>query len=93
MVAATPAVLKGVLGGIQIKGHRVIAEFFGDRLGMPGDALVPTMLAAAAGGVIQAAQTHWYFVGGDLSTAMSDGLDVLERGIGTDPRTWSNGNG
>jgi TetR/AcrR family transcriptional regulator, regulator of mycofactocin system len=93
VVAATPAVLKGVLGGIQLKGQRVIAEFFGTRLGAPSDALVPTMLAAAAGGVIQAAQTQWYFRGGDLATAISEGLDVLERGIGTDPTTWSSGNG
>jgi len=49
---------------------------------------VPTMLAAAAGGVIQAAQTRWYFQGGDLPTALSDALDVLERGVGTDPRMW-----
>ena len=84
VVAATPAVLRGVLGGIQLKGHRVIAEFFGARLGVPSDALVPTMLAAAAGGVIQAAQTQWYFHGGDLATAISDGLDVLESGIGTE---------
>ena len=92
VVAATPGVLKGVLGGIQLKGHLAIAEFFGDRFGLPSDALVPTMLAAAAGGVIQAAQTHWYFHGGDLATAISEGLDVLERGIGTDPTTWSVGN-
>jgi AcrR family transcriptional regulator len=92
VIAASPSVLKGVLGGIQLKGHRVIAEFFGVRLGMPSDALVPTMLSAAAGGVIQAAQTHWYFRDGDLATAISEGLDVLERGIGTDPTTWSAGN-
>jgi hypothetical protein len=69
----------------------VIAEFFGARLGLPSDALVPTMLAAAAGGVIQAAQTQWYFRGGDLATAISEGVDVLERGIGTDPTAWSAG--
>jgi hypothetical protein len=80
---------KGVLGGIQLKGHVAIAEFFGDRLGLPADDLVPTMVAAAAGGVIQAAQTRWYFRGGDLARAMSEGFDVLERGIGTDPETWS----
>jgi AcrR family transcriptional regulator len=88
VVAATPSVLKGVLGGIQLKAQRVIAEFFGARLGLPSDALVPTMLAAAAGGVIQAAQTQWYFHGGDLPTSFSDGLEVLERGLGTDPHTW-----
>jgi TetR/AcrR family transcriptional regulator, regulator of mycofactocin system len=83
--------LKGVLGGIQLKGHRVMAEFFGARLGVPSDALVPTMLAAAVGGVIQAAQTQWYLRGGDLASAISDGLEVLERGIGGDPTTWSAG--
>jgi AcrR family transcriptional regulator len=93
VIAATPNVLRGVLGGIQLKGHRVIAEFFGARLGLPSDALVPTMLAAAVGGVIQAAQTQWYFQGGDLATAISDGLGVLESGIGGDPRTWSGGDG
>jgi TetR/AcrR family transcriptional regulator, regulator of mycofactocin system len=89
VVAATPHVLRSVLGGIQLKSHRVIAEFFSARLGSPSDALVPTMLAAAVGGVIQAAQTQWYLRGGDLATAISDGLEVLERGIGADPGTWS----
>jgi AcrR family transcriptional regulator len=91
VISATPNLLRGVLGGIQLKGHRVIADFFGARLGVPGDALVPTMVAAAAGGVIQAAQTQWYFRGGDLATAISDGLEVLERGIGADAVNWSAG--
>ena len=82
VVAATPRVLPGVVGGIQLKGHRAIAEFLGARLGVPSDALVPTMLAAAAGGVIQAAQTHWFLRGGDLATSIADGLAVLESGIG-----------
>jgi TetR/AcrR family transcriptional regulator, regulator of mycofactocin system len=89
VVAATPSVVRGVLGGIQLKSQRAIAEFFGARMGLPADDLVPTMLAAAAGGVIQAAQTRWYFQGGDMSTAFSDALDVLERGVGTDPSAWS----
>jgi AcrR family transcriptional regulator len=91
VVASTPGVLRGVLGGIQIKAQVVMAEFFADRLGARSDDLVPTMLAAAAGGVIQAAQTKWYFNGGDLAAALSEGLDVLERGVGTDPRAWSHG--
>jgi hypothetical protein len=37
--------------------------------------------------VIQAAQTHWYFRGGDLAAAISSGLEILENGIGTDPPT------
>jgi len=89
VVAANPNVLRGVLGGIQLKRDRVIAEFLGARLGLSSDALIPTMLAAGVGGVIQAAQTQWYVHGGDLATAISDGLKILERGISADPRTWS----
>jgi AcrR family transcriptional regulator len=89
VIAATPNVLRGVVGGIQLKSHRIIAEFFGARFGLPSDALVPVMLAAAVGGVIQAAQTQWFFKGGDLATGISDGLEVLEGGIGADPNAWS----
>lgn len=84
--------MKSVLGGIQLNSQRVIAEFFGSRLALPGDALVPTMLAAAAQGVIQAAQTQWFLHDGDLAMTISECLEVLERGIGTDPKTWSTGN-
>ena len=86
VIQATPAVLNGVLGGIQLKIHRVFAEFFGSRLGVPSDALIPTMLAGAVGGVVQAAQIHWYFNGGELANSMSMGLGVLETGIGPDLR-------
>jgi TetR/AcrR family transcriptional regulator, regulator of mycofactocin system len=89
VVAATPSVLPAVIGGIQLKSLRAIAEFLGSRLGLPSDGLVPTMLAAAVGGVIQAASTQWFIQGGDLATKMAEGLEVLERGIGSDPRTWS----
>jgi AcrR family transcriptional regulator len=89
VIAATPIVLRGVLGGIQLKSNRLIAEFFATRLELSADALVPVMLAAAVGGVMQAAQTHWYLEGGDLAASISDGLAILERGIGTDPKTWS----
>jgi AcrR family transcriptional regulator len=89
VVAATPNALPSVLGGIHLKSHREIAEFLGSRLGLPTDSLVPTMLAAAVGGVIQAASTQWFVQGGDLATSISEGLEVLERGIGSDPRTWS----
>jgi len=89
VIAATPGVLRAVLGGIQMKTQLVLTEFFGSRLDMPSDALVPTMLAAAAGGIIQAAQTQWFLLGGDLTTRLSEGLEVLERGIGSDPKTWS----
>jgi AcrR family transcriptional regulator len=89
VVAATPSVVNAVIGGIQLKSHRVMAEFLGSRLGVAAHDLVPTMLAAAVGGVIQAAQTQWLLNGGDLAASISDGLEVLESGIGSDPRTWS----
>lgn len=89
VVAATPGLVKGILGGIQLKAQPVLVGFFAARLGLPRDDLAPTMLAAAAGGVIQAVQTRWYLEGGDLAAALSEGLEVLERGLGTDPRTWS----
>jgi AcrR family transcriptional regulator len=89
VVAATPGVLNGVIGGIQLKSHRAIAEFLGSRLGVATEDLVPTMLAAAVGGVIQAASTRWFLQGGDLTAKISEGLEVLEQGIGSDPRTWS----
>jgi AcrR family transcriptional regulator len=86
VVASSPSLVRSVLGGITLNTQVAIAEFFATRLGVPSRALAPTMLAAAANGVIQATQTHWYFEGGDLATMMSDSLAVLEHGIGTDPR-------
>ncbi len=91
VIADTPSVLRGVMGAIQLKIHPVIAEFFGARLGLPSDDVVPTMLAAAAIGVIQAAHTRWFVNDGDLATTMSESLAVLERGIGADPKSWSKG--
>ena len=82
VVRATPSVLRSVLGGLQLKRNGVIAEFVAARLGEPNSSLVPTTLAAAVGGVIQAAQTRWLLEGGDLAAAITEGLDVLERGIG-----------
>jgi TetR/AcrR family transcriptional regulator, regulator of mycofactocin system len=89
VVAAAPNLLKGVLGGIQLKSHRMLAEFFADRLRLPIDALVPTVLAAAASGVIQSVQTNWYVEGGDLAAALVESLAVLDRGISTDPGAWA----
>jgi AcrR family transcriptional regulator len=78
VVAATPGVLRTVLGAFTLILTGAIAEFFGSRLNMPSEALIPTMLAAAAGGVIQAANTRWFFCGGNLATIASEGLRVLE---------------
>lgn len=89
VIADNASVMKGVVGAIQLKIHPVIAEHFGSRLGLPSDALVPTMLAAAVMGVVQAAHTQWFIHDGDLAATMSESLAVLERGISTDPRTWA----
>lgn len=89
VIRDTPSVLRAVVGGIQLKRQRMIAEFFASRMGLATNALVPTMLAAAAEGVMQAAQTQWFVQGGrssDLTTTISDSLAVLERTIGSDPR-------
>ena len=59
------------------------------RTSTPG--MSPTMLAAAAGGVIQAAHTQWFVHGGDLAKMIAEGLEVLERGVGSDPSTWAAG--
>ena len=89
VIRSTPSLLKAVIGGIHLKGGRVIAEFMGARLGVPSNALVPAMLAAAAMGVIQATQILWYVEGGDLVSAISSGLAVLEQALASDPSKWS----
>jgi AcrR family transcriptional regulator len=88
VVATNPEVVKSVLGGILVKTQQAIAEFFASRLDTSSDALVPTVLAAATLGVVQAAHTQWYVNGGDLVTRISDGIGVLEQGIGSDPSRW-----
>ncbi|HEX4216768.1 MAG TPA: TetR family transcriptional regulator [Acidimicrobiales bacterium] len=93
VISSTPAVLRGVVGGLHLKTHPIIAGFFATRLDVPADSLVPTMLAAAAVGVIQAATTQWFFRGGDLATTMSESFAVLESGIGTDWVPGSAGSG
>ncbi len=89
VIVGTPSVLRVVIGAIQLKSHRVVAAFVGDRLGVGTDELVPTILAAAVGGVIQATQTRWYFEGGDLAATISHGLRVLEQGVGSDLVPWT----
>jgi len=88
VVATTPSLLRAVIGGIHLKTLRVIAEFFGARLGTSSDDLIPTVLAAATGGVLQAAHTQWFLHGGDLSTKISECLEVLERGVPSVVDDW-----
>jgi AcrR family transcriptional regulator len=81
VVMATPSILRAVVGGIQLKTNRVMVEFFGSRLGLSSDDLVPLTLAAAAGGVIQSTFAYWFVNGGDLAATISEAFKVLEKGI------------
>ena len=49
---------------------------------LPVYAIVPVMRAAAAGQVIEVAWMHWSIDGAPSATVISEGLYVLESGIG-----------
>jgi AcrR family transcriptional regulator len=93
VVAGTPSALRAVLGGCILILDGMLAGFFGSRLKVPADALVPTMLAAAAGGIIKAAETRWLVCGGNLATTTSEGLRVLEEAVSTGLGTRSGSKG
>lgn len=78
LVESSPVLIRAALGGIHLKTNAVIAEFFGLRLEHPPSGLVPTMLAAAAGGVLLAANTRWLLEGGSLEDLINEDLGVLE---------------
>jgi AcrR family transcriptional regulator len=93
VVAATPSVLPTVLGGCILTMNGTMAEFFSSRLGVSANALVPTILAAAAGGVMQAAETRWRLHGGKLAALISQGLSVLEEVVVADLPTRARSKG
>jgi TetR/AcrR family transcriptional regulator, regulator of mycofactocin system len=81
VIANTTNLVRGVIGGIHLKLVPVIADFFAAGTHQSSDALEPVVLAAATLGVIQAVQTRWYLLGGNLVTMLSEALSVLERTI------------
>jgi TetR/AcrR family transcriptional regulator, regulator of mycofactocin system len=83
VIAGTPSVLAGVMGAIQLISNAAIRDFFASRLGVPEDSMAPWIWAAAAGGAIQAAYIRWHLNGGDLTRIISEGLEILERGMAT----------
>ncbi len=83
IVATTPTVLPGVIGGIQLKSHGLIAAYLADHLQLEPDSMIAVTMAAATGGVIQAAHTQWFVHGGHLATRISDGFEALERALET----------
>jgi AcrR family transcriptional regulator len=82
--ASAPALTQSILGCIHLKIQPVIADFLRSRLGLPTDSLAPTMLAAAIGGVVQAAHSHWFQHGGDFGETISAALRALEEGMVSD---------
>lgn len=78
LVMSSSALVRAALGGHELKLYPVMAEFFGVRLGVPAEDLVPVMLAAAAGGVLRTASTQWLFEGGSLAARIDKALEVLE---------------
>jgi TetR/AcrR family transcriptional regulator, regulator of mycofactocin system len=89
VIRATPGVVQGVIGGIQLKTQVVIREYLGARLGLPSDALAPTVLAAAVGGIVQEAHARWFLHGGELGATIAEGLEVLERGFDDGVASWT----
>jgi TetR/AcrR family transcriptional regulator, regulator of mycofactocin system len=81
VIAGTPSVLAGVMGGVQLVSNAAIRDFFASRLGVPEDSMVPWIWSAAAGGAIQAAHIHWHLNGGNLAEIIAGGLEILEQGI------------
>ena len=87
--ASSPQVTQSILGAIHLHIQPVLADFLRSRLEVPEDSLIPKMLAAAIGGIVQEAHSHWFAHGGDLGETISEGLWVLESGLATDQRALS----
>lgn len=79
VVASNPELMRGVLGGIQLKIQSVIAEFLAGRMGRPDDVFASEVLAGAVGGAVQAALRYWFQRGGDLAASIATSIDTLER--------------
>jgi AcrR family transcriptional regulator len=90
VIMQTPTVVQGVIGGIHLKIQVLVREFLGARLSVSSDALVPTMLAAAVGGIVQEAHARWFLHDGDLGATIAEGIEVLERGVDHSAGSWVN---
>jgi len=78
VIANNPDLIRGVLGGIQMKIHGALAEFVASRAGPAGDSFTSAILAGAVGGAVQAALRQWVASGGDLPATIAQALEVLE---------------
>lgn len=78
VVASDSDLVRAVMGSVQLRIQNVLVSFLAQRLGEPPDALRPTMIAAAVGGVAQASLNQWYRSDRDLPTTVAEALEVLE---------------
>jgi hypothetical protein len=85
VIAGTPSVLAGVIGGVQLISNAALRDFFASRVSPPADSMTPWIWAAAAGGAIEAAHIHWHLNGGDLAVIVSQALEILEQGFDAGP--------
>lgn len=85
VVESSPALVRAAIGGVHLKSNIVMAEFLGLRLGLSAESVVPTMLAAAVGGVLIASNTRWFLEGGLLEERINEALEVFEAAVDTDP--------
>jgi AcrR family transcriptional regulator len=79
VIRGGPDLVRGVLGGVQLKIQGTIAEFVAGRMAPFDDAFAPGILAGAVSGAVQTGLRHWYLRGGDLASTITDSLGVLER--------------
>lgn len=74
-----PDLVRGVLGGVQLKVQGAVAEFVASRIPSGDDGFQAAVVAGAVSGAVQAALRHWFTHGGDLAGTITRGLEVLER--------------
>jgi AcrR family transcriptional regulator len=74
-----PDLVRGVLGGVQMKIQGAVAEFVASRIPSAEDGFAAAVVAGAVSGAVQAALRHWFVQGGDLPETIARGLEVLER--------------
>jgi AcrR family transcriptional regulator len=74
-----PDLVRGVMGGVQMKIQGVVAEFVASKSRSSDDDFAAAVVAGAVSGAVQAALRHWFVHGGDLADTVARGLQVLER--------------
>jgi AcrR family transcriptional regulator len=79
VITEGPDLVRGVLGGVQMKVQGAVAAFVGSRIRTDDDVFAAAIVAGAVSGAVQAALRHWFVQGGDLPDMIARGLEILER--------------